>query len=150
MKLAEYLCESGVSMNFQGTSKSDIIRNLVELLTQTVSLSNPDEIIGMLEERERLKTTGIGSGIAIPHCKSTEVNKVHIVIGISKEGIDFESLDKQPAHLFFLLVAPEKGGSEHLKASAKIVRFFREEAVREQILQLTTSKEVLDYIDQNE
>ena len=150
MKLAEYLCEQGISLSLQGGNKSTIIRNLVQLLTKTVSIKDVDAIIGLLEEREKLKTTGIGSGIAIPHCKSAEVDKVHIVIGISKEGIEFESLDQQPANFFFLLVAPEKGGSEHLKASAKIVRLFREEKVQEQLLQLNTSKEVIEFIKQNE
>ncbi len=150
MKLADYLCESGILMNLTAGDKSEIIRNLVELLTKTTKISDAKNIIEMLEERERLKTTGIGSGIAIPHCKSSEVEEVCIVLGISKEGIDFQSLDGKPAHFFFLLVAPEKGGSEHLKASAKIVRLFREDALKEKLLSLDTSKEVLQQIAESE
>ena len=150
MKLSDYLCESGIEMDFQGSSKSEIIRNLVVLLSKTTEIENSEKIVEMLEERERLKTTGIGSGIAIPHCKSLEVDKVHIVIGISKTGIDFESLDNKPAHLFFLLVAPEKGGAEHLKASAKIVRLFRDEDFQKQLLDLSSSLEVLKLIAENE
>ncbi len=150
MKLSDYLCESGIEMDFQGSSKSEIIRNLVVLLSKTTEIENSEKIVEMLEEREQLKTTGIGSGIAIPHCKSLEVDKVHIVIGISKTGIDFESLDNKPAHLFFLLVAPEKGGAEHLKASAKIVRLFRDEDFQKQLLDLSSSLEVLKLIAENE
>ena len=146
MKLADYFCESGILMDLTGSNKSEIIRNLVELLTKTTKISDTARIIELLEERERLKTTGIGSGIAIPHCKSSEVEKVHIVIGISKQGIDFQSLDHEPVHFFFLLVAPEKGGSEHLKASAKIVRLFRDSSVKDTMLSLNTPKEVLQFI----
>ncbi len=150
MKLSDYLCESGITMELQGNDKTEIIECLVELLTKTTVINNTGKIIKNLEEREKLKTTGIGSGIAIPHCKSSEVDKVHIVIGISKDGIDFQSLDEKPANFFFLLVAPEKSGSEHLKASAKIVRLFRESTFRESLLTMNTSSEVIDFIKAKE
>ncbi len=150
MKLSDYLCESGISINFAGNSKSEVIKNLVSILSETTQLTNGEKLVEMLEERENLKTTGIGSGIAIPHCKSSNVDKVHIIIGISKEGIDFQSLDNKPANIFFLLVAPETSGSEHLKASAKIVRLFREDSIREELLSLDTSSEVIEYIKSKE
>lgn len=150
MKLSDYLCEQGILMNLQGSTKQEVIQNLVDLLKETAKLPDAADIVQKLEEREALKTTGIGFGIAIPHCKSPEVDDVQIVIGISKEGIDFESLDNKPAHFFFLLVAPEKGGSEHLKASAKIVRLFRESPFREKLLSMNTPEEVLCCIRENE
>lgn len=150
MKLTDYLSEPGISMDLKGADKSEILRNLVALLTKTVQVNDTEKIISTLEEREKLKTTGIGSGIAIPHCKSDEVDNVHIVVGISKPGIDFQALDEQPAHFFFLLVAPEKAGSEHLKASAKIVRLFREPDFRKSLLQCETAGEVIEYINENE
>ena len=146
MKLSDYLDESCITFSLAGNTKTDILKRLVEILDNAASLKNSEEILKNLEEREKLKTTGIGSGIAIPHCKSADVDKVHIVIGLSKEGIDFDSLDKKPANLFFLLVAPEDAGAEHLKASAKIVRLVRDDAVREELLGLNTPKEVFDYI----
>ncbi len=150
MKLSDYLCEKGIMMDLKGTNKEDTIHNLVGLLTKTVEIKDANDIIQKLEERENLKTTGIGSGIAIPHCKSGEVSSVQIVVGISKDGIDFQSLDNKLAHFFFLLVAPEKGGAEHLKASAKIVRLFRENPFREQLLSLNSPSEVLAFIKENE
>ncbi len=150
MKLSDYLSESGISTNLAGSNKSEVITNLVNILTETTQLKNREKLVEMLEERESLKTTGIGSGIAIPHCKSSNVDKVHIIIGISKEGIDFQSLDNKPANFFFLLVAPETSGSEHLKASAKIVRLFREASIREELLTFDTSSEVIEYIKAKE
>ena len=150
MKLSDYLCEDGILMDLTGGNKKEIIHNLVSLLTNTVEIKDANDIVHKLEEREELKTTGIGSGIAIPHCKSGEVADVQIVVGISKEGIDFESLDNKPAHFFFLLVAPEKGGAEHLKASAKIVRLFREDSFRESLLSKNKPSEVLAFIEENE
>ncbi|MCG8336663.1 MAG: PTS sugar transporter subunit IIA [Proteobacteria bacterium] len=150
MKLSDYLCEDGILMDLTGGNKKEIIHNLVRLLTNTVEIKDTNDIVHKLEEREELKTTGIGSGIAIPHCKSGEMTDVQIVVGISKEGIDFESLDNKPAHFFFLLVAPEKGGAEHLKASAKIVRLFREDSFRESLLSMNKPSEVLAFIEENE
>lgn len=146
MKLSDYLHESGISLNLAGKNKQEIIQNLVDLLTKVAPIQNTGRIVEALEEREKLKTTGIGSGIAIPHCKSDEVDDVCIAIGISKDGLEFESLDEKPAKFLFLLVAPEKGGSEHLKASAKIVRLFRDPDVQEAILKLDSSAEVMDLI----
>ncbi|NQU63041.1 MAG: PTS sugar transporter subunit IIA [SAR324 cluster bacterium] len=150
MKLSDYLDEAGISLDITGDNKSEILSKLVEILTNIIPINNSAEIIKTLEDRERLKTTGIGSGIAIPHCKSSEVDRVHVVVGISKEGIDFESMDQQPANFFFLLVAPEDAGSEHLKASAKIVRLVRDETVREDLLKMTSAKDVLEYIKAKE
>ena len=150
VKLSDYLEESGISLDLSGNSKSEILVNLVQLLAQTVSINNCDAIVKTLEERENLKTTGIGSGVALPHCKSSQVEKIHIVIGLSKAGKDFQALDNEPANFFFLLVAPEASGSEHLKASAKIVRLVRDEEVRRELLQLETSEEIMKYITTKE
>lgn len=150
MKLSDYLDETGILLDITGDSKSEILSKLLEILTNMVPINNSAEIMKTLEDREKLKTTGIGSGIAIPHCKSSEVDRVHVVVGISRKGIDFESMDQKPAHFFFLLVAPEDAGSEHLKASAKIVRLVRDETVREDLLKLTSAKEVLEYIKAKE
>lgn len=150
MKLSDYFDESAIMLDITGESKSDILSRLVDILVDTTGLKEGVAIVKMLEDREKLKTTGIGSGIAIPHCKSAEVDRVHVVIGISRTGIDFESLDGQPAHFFFLLVAPENAGSEHLKASAKIVRLVREDQVREDLLKMTSSKDVYEYVKSKE
>jgi fructose-specific phosphotransferase system IIA component len=150
MKISDYLNESSISLNLEGGSKPEILDSLVKILAQSTSINDIEDIIKTLEERENLKTTGIGSGIAIPHCKSSEVDKVHIAIGLSKGGKDFQSLDQEPANLFFLLVAPENAGSEHLKAIAKIARLVRGTKVRQELLELTSSKEVLEYIKAKE
>ncbi|MBT4091464.1 MAG: PTS sugar transporter subunit IIA [Deltaproteobacteria bacterium] len=150
MKLSDYLEESGILLDITGDSKSEILSKLVEILANMVSINDSAEIMKTLQDREKLKTTGIGSGIAIPHCKSSEVDRVHVVLGISRQGIDFDSLDQQPANFFFLLVAPENAGSEHLKASAKIVRLVRDDTVREHLLKMNSAKDVLEYIKSKE
>jgi fructose-specific phosphotransferase system IIA component len=146
MKLSDYLDESGILLDITGDSKSEILSTLVSILADMGAIDNSPEVLKTLEEREKLKTTGIGSGIAIPHCKSSEVERVHVVIGISRTGVDFESLDQQPANFFFLLVAPENAGSEHLKVSAKIVRLVREDTVRAELLKMTSAKDILEFI----
>jgi len=146
MKLSDYLDESGIVLDFSGGNKLEILSKLVDILAVKVPIRDRAAIVKNLEEREKLKTTGIGSGIAIPHCKSSEVDRVCVVIGISKVGLDFDSLDQQPAHFFFLLVAPENAGSEHLKVSAKIVRLIREDQVRAALLELTSPRDVFAFI----
>lgn len=146
MKLSDYLDESGILLDITGDSKSEILSKLVAIMADMGAIGNSSEIMKTLEEREKLKTTGIGSGIAIPHCKSSEIERVHVVLGISRTGVDFESLDQQPANFFFLLVAPENAGSEHLKVSAKIVRLVRDDTVRAELLKMTSAKDVLEFI----
>jgi len=150
MKLSDYLCESGISMRLSGESKTEILTNLVNVLSNVTRIEHTEKLVTALEEREKLRTTAIGSNIAIPHCKSPDIDKLYIVIGISKTGIDFESLDNEPVNFFFLLTAPEQSGSEHLKASAKIVRLMRKDHNRQRLIELRSPKEVIDYIKAND
>jgi fructose-specific phosphotransferase system IIA component len=150
MKISDYITESAIVLELEGANKGAVLRHLVDALAHNGSIRDRQAILNALEERERLKTTGIGSGLAIPHCKSSQVSRVYIAVGLSKSGIDFESLDQQPAHLFFLLVAPESAGPEHLKASAKIVRLVRDESVRQELLAQPTAAAVLEYIKNHE
>lgn len=150
MNITDYISDSSINLDIKGTNKSEILINLVQILGQTTSLNDSDEIIHLLEEREKLSTTGIGFQIAVPHCKSAQVNDLKIIIARSQEGVDFQSLDGQNVNLFFLLVAPVQSSSEHLKALAKIARFAKDASIRNELLSLQTSKEIFNFIQDKE
>jgi nitrogen PTS system EIIA component len=149
MNLSDYLNGSRIVLNLQGENKKHVLEKLVEILANQVSI-NQQNIVDLLEVREKLSTTGIGFGIAIPHCKSSEVSELQVVVGRFEQGVDFNALDGKPVKLLFLLVAPEQSSSEHLKVLAKIARIAKDEDIRQHILQITDSNAVFDYIKEIE
>ena len=150
MEISRYLTESAVLMDLDGSDKSEIIGILVDSFTGNAKVNNSSAVLNRLLEREKLKTTGIGSGVAIPHCRIASVDRVHVVVGLSRKGLDFQSLDDQPVHLFFLIVAPEKDGAQHLKTCAKIARLVKDANFRDNLLQFQTAAEVVEFIKERE
>ena len=149
MNLSDYLNGSRIVLNLQGESKQQVLEKLVEILGNQISI-NQQNIVDLLEVREKLSTTGIGFGIAIPHCKSSEVSDLQVVVGRFEQGVDFDALDGKPVKLLFLLIAPEQSSSEHLKVLAKIARIAKDEEIRQKILQITDPNAVFDYIKEME
>jgi PTS system nitrogen regulatory IIA component len=97
-------------------------------------------------DRERLGSTGIGDGVAIPHGKTEQIDKMVIACGRSHEGVDFESMDGRPTHLFFLLLAPENTTGEHLKALAKLSRLLKDPSFRQEFLAAEDQSDLFELI----
>lgn len=135
MKIMEFLDERAVQCGLKGGTKEHVIRELVGLLVRANAVKDKDvpKLIQILLEREALGSTGIGQGVAIPHGKSDCVNQLVGAVGISSGGIDFDSLDGEPVHIFFLLVAPQDSAGPHLKALARISRLLKEKHFRESL-----------------
>lgn len=150
MQLSDYIQEAGISLELKGSSKVEILNSLVQLLGKNTSLSDEENLIDRLVEREKLGTTGIGFGVAIPHCKTSEVDKLHIMIGKSTQEIDYAALDGKPVKLFFLLVAPENSSAQHLHALAKIARLAKDSATRMEIMETSTKEDLLELIKAKE
>jgi PTS system nitrogen regulatory IIA component len=134
MKISEILSPESVLANLKGQSKPQILRELAACLAATYRGLDLDELTAVLSERERLGSTAIGDGIAIPHGKIRGVDRIVGTFGRKAEGVDFDSLDGNLTHLFFLLVAPEDSTSLHLKALARVSRLFRDNAFREHLM----------------
>lgn len=117
-------------MRLKAGNKRDAIVELVELLESAHGLASHGEILDRVLRREAMMSTGIGNGIAIPHGKARLVDRLVAACGVSAGGVDFESVDGEPATLFILLVAPESGGAVHVKVLANISRLLKEESVR--------------------
>jgi PTS system nitrogen regulatory IIA component len=134
MKITDFLAPETVAPELRGKSKAEVLEELAACLCAQHPEIVADELTAVLSERERLGSTAIGDGIAIPHGKLSSVSKIFGAFGRHVKGVDFESLDGQPSHLFFLLVAPEDSTSLHLKALARVSRLFRDASFRDKLL----------------
>lgn len=141
MKISEILNPEAVLADLKGQNKPQILRELAARLADGRQLSVED-LTAVLSERERLGSTAIGDGIAIPHGKIRGVEQIVGTFGRKLEGVDFDSLDGNPTHLFFLLVAPEDSASLHLKALARVSRLFRDNSFREHLLTAPDAAEI--------
>src|SRR3972149_3608099 len=131
----DILVKDAVVLNLASRRKGDVLAEMARALAKAESELEVDTLLGVLEEREALQSTGIGEGVAIPLGKLPGLQRLIASFARSREGVDFESIDGQPTHLFFLLVVPEHSGGQHLKALARISRFFRDEAFRKRLLE---------------
>jgi len=134
MKITDILTPDMVLPDLRGTKKPDILRELAAGLVAKHPQISLDELTAVLSERERLGSTAIGDGIAIPHGKLRGVTTILGAFGRHARGVDFESLDSNPTRLFFVLVAPEDSASLHLKALARVSRLFKDPQFRDRLI----------------
>jgi nitrogen PTS system EIIA component len=142
MKITEILSPEMVLPDVKGKTKPAILRELATCLAARYKDIDVDALAAVLAERERLGSTAIGDGIAIPHGKVRGVAKILGVFGRCVAGVDFDSLDGSPTHLFFLLVAPEDSTSLHLKALARVSRLFKDAVFRERLIAAADAGEI--------
>lgn len=135
MNIMGFLDDGAVSTDLKSQQKEGVIQELVALLVKTGCVKEKDvhKLTQILLKRESLGSTGIGQGLAIPHGKSDCVTKLVGAFGISRAGVNFESLDGEPVYLFFLLVAPEDSAGPHLKALARISRLLKDKHFRDSL-----------------
>lgn len=150
MRIYDYISLEGISFDVDGESKKEILVQLSNILAKKVTIDDLNQIIGQLEDREALSTTAIGLGVAVPHCKSAQVDELQIIIGRSPGGVDFQAIDGEPVYLFFLLIAPEESTAEHLKALAKIARLTKNNDLRSELIDCKTPQEIIDFILEKE
>ena len=135
MELREFFAEDAIQLELAGSTKDDILKEIIGLLR----LPEKDEamLFKMLKRRENLGSTGIGRGIAIPHCRSLVVNKLRVAFGRKTAGVDFKAIDDKPVHFFFLIVAPPlEVSNQYLPVLGKIAQFSKEADVPERLLAL--------------
>lgn len=142
MKISEILTPNRVVPDLTGNDKSEVLQELAACLVREHREIEVKDLVAVLEERERLGSTAIGDGIAIPHGKLRGVSEILGVFGRHLKGVDFESLDGRPTHLFFLLVAPEDSMSLHLKALARVSRLFKDASFRERLVNAKDAQEM--------
>ena len=145
MELREFFSEDAVKLDIEGTTKDDVLRELIGLLR--LDEKNEAMLFKMLKRRENLGSTGIGRGIAIPHCRSLVVNKLRVAFGRKKAGLDFKAIDDKPVNFFFLIVAPPlEVSNQYLPVLGKIAQFSKEPDVPERLLQITEPSQFMDLL----
>jgi nitrogen PTS system EIIA component len=150
MRLSEILDENHILSDLVAGDKKRVIEELVEPIIKSKPAVDRESLVRVLLERERLGSTGIGDGVAIPHGKFHGVSEPIISFGRSLKGLDFDSMDGQPVYLFFLLIAPETSASVHLKALARIAKILKNGSLRKALMEVSTRKEIYDAIIQDD
>ena len=152
MKIGDFLCPKAVLVDLKGTTKIDVIEELVSALINAgaVDKRHKAKLIEVLMAREALGSTAIGQGVAIPHGKCECVSKLTAGLGVSKKGVNFDSLDGEPAYIFFLLVAPVDSAGPHLKALARISHLLKDKYFRENLKNARDDKTILKLIAQED
>jgi|SRR6516225_1138309 PTS system nitrogen regulatory IIA component len=146
MKITEILTPEMILPDLKSTDKPSVLRELAAHLASRIPGSGEQALIDVLAERESLGSTAIGDGIAIPHGKLRGVDRIIGIFGRSVRGLDFDSLDGNPTHIFFLLVAPEDSASLHLKALARVSRLFKDPNFRGQLIKATDAADIFRLI----
>jgi PTS system nitrogen regulatory IIA component len=149
MKIVDFVGPELIVPQLRAHEKSEVIKELADHLAAHVSgpsRIDREVLAKVLLERERLASTAIGEGVAIPHGKLDAVGKLVACVGRAVEGVDFDSMDGRPTHLFFVLVAPENSTGVHLKALARISRLFKDPEFRTRLMQAKDAQEIFRVI----
>ncbi|MBN1359106.1 MAG: PTS sugar transporter subunit IIA [Sedimentisphaerales bacterium] len=146
MALIDLLVPEVVKTPLEAKDKPDVLRELVQILKDAGQIDDLDTVLKAVQEREDKQSTGLGAGVAVPHCKTPAVKSLKLAIGIAPEGIDFDSLDHEPTTLFFLLVAAPDQSGPHVEALAEIARLARSKAFCQALVRAQSAQEVVDLI----
>ena len=147
MELREFFTEDAVKLDLDGGTKDEILKELISLLR--LDDKSDGMLYKMLKRRENLGSTGIGRGIAIPHCRSLVVNKLRVAFGRKTAGVDFRAIDEKPVHFCFLIVAPPlEVSNQYLPVLGKIAQFSKESDVPQRLFELTEPRQFLALLEE--
>lgn len=150
MSLLDILSARSTIVGLKGETKDEIVEELVDSLEVGAALTDRAKVLQAVLEREKIMSTGIGDGIAIPHGKSDAVIELTAALGIHKRGIDFEALDGEPAYVFFLLVSPANVSGPHIKALARISRMLKNDSFKKRLIEADSAEQILGIIAEEE
>ncbi len=150
MKIMDILATDAVILNLGAREKRDVLADMSQALAKVEPQIEADRLLEVLLEREALQSTGIGEGVAIPHGKMVGLDRLVASFARNPDGVDFDAIDGQPTHHFFLLVVPEHSGGQYLKALARISRFFRDAAFRQKLVEADSVDDVIRAIEQED
>ena len=146
MALIDMVTEEIVKIPLESKDKPDVLRELVQILKDAGHIDDFDAVLEVIQDREDKGSTGLEKGFAVPHAKSPAVDSLKLAIGISPEGIDFDSLDKQPAKLFFLLLAAPDQSGPHVEALSEIAKLSRSNALCKALANADDAAEVVELL----
>lgn len=149
MKILEVLQKEAILEDLVSTDKKGILEELVAPVAKVANVSE-EGLVKVLLDRERLGSTGIGGGVGIPHGKLKNLEDIVLGFGLSKNGVDFESMDGKPTHVFFLLVTPENSTGLHLKMLARISRLLKDDSFKERLINASSQEEIFTIIQEED
>jgi nitrogen PTS system EIIA component len=148
MSLSDLIQPEVVKVPLTTSSKSDVIAELLDILVAAGKVSARERALNALLERESLGSTGLESGIAVPHAKTDAVSRLTLAIGVAPEGIDFQSADGEPSRIFFLMLAPPDQSGPHIEALAEIARLARAPSFLKALARAESPEEVVDLLNE--
>lgn len=149
MKIVDVLDRASILMDLKSRDKVSILKELAVPAAHITGI-DPDALVRVLMERERLGSTGIGGGIGIPHGKLKNIEQSVLGFGLSRSGVDFDAIDGRPTHLFFLLITPDHATDLHLKLLARISRLLKKEPLKQMLMQARHADEVITIISEED
>jgi fructose-specific phosphotransferase system IIA component len=150
MRLTDVLKNELVKIPLNGSSRDACIEELIDKLTENTLINNKKSIFDAVLEREKIMTTGVGNGIAIPHCKHKDSPNFAVCLGIHPKGIDFQAIDNKSVKIIFLLVGPENNPGLHIKLLSRISRLMSNEELRDQLVKASESDAAFELIQDEE
>jgi fructose PTS system EIIBC or EIIC component len=150
MKIADLLSEQVVRTNLPGTTKSEVINAIIDLAAGQDRVLDKEKVREAIFEREKIMSTGVGAGFAIPHAKSDAVSDIVAAFAVTSQPIDYQSLDDQPVRIVFLLVGRENMVGPHIKLLSRISRLMNNEEFRQRLLEAASPKDVLEIFRKEE
>ncbi len=144
MRIADYAAADLVMTGLDAQTKEEVLQRMVDLLVSGGHLRSRDVVMGELQKRERVMSTGIGGGIALPHALSDDLDKLYMVFAHTTTPLDFEALDSQPVDLVFMLVGPKVSGNMYVKLLARVSRLLQSEDFKSRLREAATPEAVLE------
>ncbi len=150
MKLLDFFKEEWILPELKGTDKPSVLKELADLLVKPSGVSSPEELLQILLERERLGSTGIGEGVAIPHGRLRGLKRFMLSFGRSTHGVDFDAIDQKPCHLFFMVMAPENSPVENLNLLGRIAKLVKDSSFKKKLITAQTRREIFEVIQEED
>ncbi|NNF99878.1 MAG: PTS sugar transporter subunit IIA [Desulfobacteraceae bacterium] len=146
MKILDVLDKKSILVDLAATDKKSVLNEMVLPVSELTGIRR-EQLVQVLMDRERLGSTGIGNGIGIPHGKLKDLESLVLGFGLSRDGVDFESMDGRPTHIFFLLMTPENSTELHLKLLARISRLLKDESFKTRLMAADSANDIISIIE---
>ncbi len=146
MRIIDLIQREMIVSNLSSTDRNGVIRELATHLAEAHEEIELERLVKVLRDREDLASTAIGHGVAIPHGKLAEITEIRACIGRAPDGVEFDSMDGKPTHIFIVMVAPENSSGSHLKALARISRVFKGPEILQHLLEASDADEIFDVL----
>lgn len=150
MKIVDILKPVFIKLPLNSSTKPDSIKELLASISRNDIIRDQEKVLNAVFEREKIMSTGVGNGVAIPHCKHSDCKEFAIALGISKEGVDFDAIDKKPANIIFLLIGPEDQPGIHIRLLSRISRIISKDELRQNVLKCETPQQLHDLLSVEE